>query len=305
MDLMPDNEQPVVITDQIPSSINLPTKLISKVIGLLLGILLIILFIAPLNLYLNLYSLLHPQALTVNGNPVSWDVLKKEVSLVSIDKNLKTRQQILKQAIDKTIELQILRFAVTPTSSSSGITIFSEHQLLKNQVEKDLSWRNGGYFIARFTLPQASESAQVLKERAKKEITTLKAALDNGESFQKLLVQATGSSTLKYLDGGAFLPGVYLEKVTPDNFPLKIKNFRDKFFTLPASSVSDIITLSWDNYDGPNYGTKFSGEFAYAVAKIDKTNGQSFVGFNDWLKSQKQKVKVVSNTLIPFYFKWF
>lgn len=305
MGLMPEPNPTVIINSRPPLLFSVKYAVMG--IAFCLIILLIFFLLAPLGFYLKLYSLFSPYALKVDNTDISWDQLKQELSVASLDKNLKTRGRKLERATNNSLELQILRSSVaTPSANSSPpASLFAEHMVLKDAVgQKFVNSRTGGYFIARFAVPQATESAQVLKDKAKTEITALKVRLDKGENFQKLLNEATMSANLKYLNGGAFPAGVYLTNISPDQFPLKISTLKDLFFSLEEGEISGILTLSWDDYYGAGYGQKFSGDFAYAVAKIDKYEKGSFNNFDEWLKNKKLKLNFKSYVPIPFYFKW-
>lgn len=304
---MPNSNQSVIIINPTSPPFEFPIKPVVKGLAAVLVIILLVLLLAPVNLYLNLYSRFYPHALMIDNTPISWDLLKKEVNLVSFDNSLKTRQQKLETALEKSVELHLLRSAIaTPSAFSSSLTLYAEHRTLREQLEQNLvNWKTGGYFMARFNIPQATESAEIIQGKAKTEIVKLQERLRRGEDFNKLLVEAKQNEVLKTLNETAFLPGTYLDRITPPQFPLRIKGFRDQFFNLKTGQVSDIITLSWDDYDGPNYGGKLAGEFAYAVARVDTSNEQNFTNFEEWLRVQRQKVKVQSNILIPFFFAWF
>jgi len=301
------NPEPVVIAKATPTYERVLRYL--GIVGMpILGIILIFFLLAPVDFYLKLYSLFSPQALKINSKPASWDELKKETKLVDFDKNLKTRGQKLQAAIDNIIELQILRSAsAAPPAFSQPLTLFAEHRSLRDQIEQTLvNWRSGGYFIARFKVPQATESAEIMKDKAKTQLTKLQQKLKNGEEFNKLLEEASQNATLKSLNENAFTPGMYFTKITPQQFPLKLKGFRDQFFALKEGQISNILTLSWDDYDGPSYvGNKLSGEFAYAVIKIDGVNSSYSQSYDEWLSAQKQKIKAQSFVWIPFFFNWF
>lgn len=271
-------------------------------------VILILAVLAPPQFYFNFYSLFQPRAIQINNQNISWGQLEKELDFVSSDKALKNRGQKVKRAIDIAIERQILRqFVGGKASPPESLDSLTEIQEMKKIIlSKSVNWRSGGYFIARFVIPQATESAVELKSQARSEISKLKVKLDKGESFQRLLKEATQDGVLIKLNAGAFLPGVYLDQVTEESFPLKIKSFRNSFFSLPIASPSGILTLSWDDYDGPSYSNsgEFKGDFAYGVIKIDQGNKAFVSNYNQWLKEQVEKANIQSFVFTPFYFKW-
>lgn len=272
------------------------------IITFLVGGLLIWLFFTPVSVYLNLYSLFKPQALLINNQPVSWNQLKERLKIVGYDKNLKTKQDKLKAAVNLAIEYKLL--SQVTNKEDPSLSLYENMKNMREQINQSLiNWRSGGYLIARFKVPTAIESAQVLKDKARTEILSFKEKLDQGQSFKTVLAEATNSSTLQYLNESAFLPGQYLEQITPSQFTLHIKSFRDLFFSLPEGNVSDVVTLSWDDYDGVSYGEKFSGEFAYAVIKVEQVNPGYFKDYNSWLDAQKQKAEIKSFVFVPFFFK--
>lgn len=303
---MPDPDQP--LSPQVDISPQPPiwkSKRIYIPLAIILGLMALI-FLIPLNTYLAFQAVFNPKLLQVGSTDISWDQLKKELELVTVDKHLKTRQHKLQRAMEKVVERELLRQVTTTSSAATYLTLFEEYQARKRQVEQNLvNLRTGGYFIARFKVPQATQSADGLKQQAKSEIDRIKKQLDEGQTTQKVLSEAMQNTTLRNLNGGAFLPGTYLEKVTEDEFPLKIKSFREKFFSLGEHEVSNIITLSWDDYEGLSYDQEFKGEFAYAVVRIDQVNPGHFDNYNTWLASQKEKIRIVSHVYIPFFFKWF
>ena len=265
------------------------------------------LLFAPLNLYLDIYSKIRPQAILVDNTAISWEQFKEEVKLVSFDKHLKKRGEKVAKALDQAVERQILKQTIAKESGSypSG-TLYDELKQLRELVlQTGVSWRTGGYFIAMFKTRDATQSADILKEKARTEITSLKNRLDEGEDFQNLLTEANQNPTLKYLNFGTFTPGNYFKQLIRKNFLLKIKSFEDQFFTIPIPSVSDVLTLSWDDYYGPTGDQKVSGEFAFAVIKIEEANQPGTANYDDWLREQKQQAKIHSFVLIPFFFKWF
>lgn len=268
--------------------------------------LVVFILLAPPNFYLGSYALFSPKALSVNNRSITWQDFKKELELVSFDKTLKTRQQRLERAIDKSIERQLLRqYLATESANFFGQNSFDEYKNLRSAVEqKSVGWQTGGYFIVTYKPRVATESAEVLKKQAKNEITTLQARLKEGEDFKKILSDAEKNPVIKKLNFGYFLPGMYLKNVTEKEFPLQIKSFREAFFNLKEKQISEIITLSWDSYEGPSYGQKIRGEFAYAVIKIDKANPNPLKSYDGWLTNQQQKAQIKSFILIPFYFKW-
>lgn len=299
--------------DQLPSPqfyINpQPTIFHSKRIYILLAIFLgltALIFLTPLDTYLAFQAVFNHQPLQVGKTDIPWDQLQKELELVTADKNLKNRQERLNRAIDKAVERQILRQSLATTSAMTNFTLFEEYLTLKKQVEQSaVNLRTGGYFIATFVNPKATGSADTAKETAQTEISKLRAQLLKGEDFQTVLKEANQNPILKQLNFGAFLPGNYLQKVTKEQFPLKIKSFQERFFSQPVGSVSDVITLSWDDYEGPTYGQKVSGQFAYAVIKIDEILPNYVASYEEWLAAQKQKLNIKSNVVIPFFFRWF
>lgn len=264
-----------------------------------------LMIIAPANFYLAFYSLFGQQAIKVNSDYISWNQLNETLTLVSADKNLRTRDQKLKAAIDKAIERKLLQVAMANRVKFASVPdTFTEINRYKLAlVDDSINWRSGGYVIARFTIPGATESASVLKDKAKNEVSKFKTRLDQGEDFQSILKDATQSAVLNYLNGGAFLSASYLNKITETDFPVKIKSLRQQFFNLPARSTSNLLTLSWDDYDGPSYGPKFSGEFAFAVTRVDSGNVKTAADYGQWIKQEKEAVRVKSNVLIPIYFK--
>lgn len=302
---MPDPSQPEVIINS-PTPFQLPLKLIGQALASLLVVLLLIFLLAPLDLYLNLNSMLYPHALAVDNTPIPWEILKKEVILTSFDKSLKTRQQKLETAMDKAVELQILRASIaTPSAFSKPLTLFAEHRVLKDQIEQNLvNWRTGGFFIAKFLIPEATESAQVLQDKAKTEIVKLQQKLKTGADIKTLIKEAEENPTLSYLNRASYLPGMYLEKITPDKFPLHFTTVRDSFFSLKENEVSDIITLKSDDFYDP-HDQNSSFELAYVVLRVDKANPQDSADFNEWIEAQKKKVAIQSNVLVPPFFKWF
>ena len=303
MNLMPEPLPEVYISSKIPFRF----RKIYLLLGLIFPLLAVVLFLlfTPLNLYLDIHQFFAPQALSIDDKAISWDQLKGELVMANANNNLKNRQQKLNFAIDKAIGRQILKQTVATEAATTYPNLFFEEQTLKSKVEQDLvNWRTGGYFIARFSLPQATQSAEVLKKQARGEMENLSKKLSSGQAFTKLLEEAGQNKTLEYLNGGAFLPGMYLEKITPDKFPLKIKSFREKFFSMEVG-VSEIITLSWDDYEGISYGQEFKGEFAYAVIRMDQVNPGYLDNYNSWLASQKEKIKVGSYVYIPIFFNWF
>lgn len=267
---------------------------------------LVLLLFAPLSLYLNFNSLLKPQALLINGVPVSWQQFKQAVNLVNLDKRLKTKQEKLQASIELAIERQLLKQAINERNNSSYLSLFDELQSLRSQIDNSVNWRTGGYFIARFkTPPQATESATVLEQKAKDEINKMRNQLNQGADTKILIKETNNNLTLLYLNQSAFIPGTYLEGITEDQFPLKIKNLRDAFFQIPAGTVSEVLTLSWDDYDGVSYGEKFSGKFAYAVIKVEQVNPGYFKDYNSWLDAQKQKAEITSFVFVPFFLHFF
>lgn len=302
---IPDPE-PIVIMQATPSYIRILRYTGIVAVPLVIIILIVLLF-APLDFYLKFYSFFSPQALKVDNNNISWDQLKKELSLVSIDKNLKTRGQKLERAINNSLDLQILRTSVATLSATSSppLTLFAEHMILKDQVEQRLvNWRTGGLFIAKFLIPEATESASQLQDKAKAEITKIQQKLKKGGDIKNLIKEAEANPTIAYLNKASYLPGMYLEKITPDKFPLHFTTVRDTFFRLKENQVSDIITLKSDDfYDPHNQNSSF--ELAYVVLRVDKANSQNSANFSDWIEAQKKKVAIQSNVLIPPFFKWF
>lgn len=298
--------EPIVIAKATPTYIKVLRYLGMGGLPVLL-VTVVFLLLAPVEFYLKLYAFFTPQALAVDNASVSWDQLRKELPLVSLDKNLKTRGQKLERAINNSLELQILRSsAATPSANSSPpLTLFAEHMILKDQIEQNLvNWRTGGFFIAKFLIPEATESASELQDKAKAEITKIQQRLKKGEDIKKLIKEAESNPTLSYLNKASYLPGMYLEKVKSDKFPLHFKTVRDTFFSLKEHQVSDIITLKSDDfYDPHDQNSHF--ELAYVVLRVDKTNPQNSATFNEWIEAQKRKVTIQSNVLIPVYFKWF
>ncbi len=265
----------------------------------------VLILILPLNIYLSIYSKIKPQALLVNNQPVSWEKLQQHISLVEQDKTLRSRAQILDASINQAVELALIK--QNPAFKlNENTSVFDQLTTAQTQVNQTVvNWRTGGYFIVRFADPQASESASLLKERAFNEINALKNKLNQGIPFQTALSQAEQNGIIKQLNKSAFLPGMYMVKVTPDQFPLAVKTLRNKFFSMPSGTVSDVLTLSWDDYDGPTNGQKFTGEFAFAVIKIDDGKSSDINNFQDWLAKQKQQAKINSFVPEPFFFKWF
>lgn len=241
---------------------------------------------APAKTYLDLYSLFHPSALIVNNTAISWKQFKEQFEMAEKDKTLKTRQQKINQAI-----IQIVQ-----SETSKELSSQKEEQTTTN-------WRTGGYFIARFRVTSATESAQILKNQAREEIAKIQTSLQKGENFQEILKAASKNQVLKKLNASAFLPGMYLEKITKDQFPLQIQSFRELFFSLSPNTVSDIVTLSWDDYYGPAGDTKFTGEFAYAVMRIDQSDPQ--MEKDSQSRLNKQNIKLQSFVFVPFFFSWF
>lgn len=256
----------------------------------------------PLSTYFDVHSLFYPHPLTINDTNISWQELKQALTLVSIDK--KTRQKQIQEVINLAVEREILRQYTGDKADRSSIsTTFDELRYLREQIKKNsLDWRTGGYFIARFkTPPQATESATVLEQKAKDEINKMRNQLNQETDTKALIKEANNNLTLLYLNQSAFIPGTYLERITEDQFPLKIKNLRNAFFQIPAGTVSGVLTLSWDDYDGVSYGEKFTGEFAYAVIKIEQVNPGYFKDYNSWLDAQKQKAQIRSFVFVPFF----
>lgn len=265
---------------------------------------LVLLLFAPLSLYLNFNSLLKPQALLINGDPVYWQQFKQVVNLVNLDKSLKTRQEKLQASIELATERQILKQAVNERNNSSYLSLYDELKSLRLQINNNsLNWRTGGYFIARFNVPQATESAAVLEQKAKDEINKIRNKLSQGADTKVHINEANNNLTLIHLNQSAFIPATYLERITEDQFPLKIKSLRNAFFQIPPATVSEVLTLSWDDYDGVSYGEKFTGEFAYAVIKVEQVNPGYFKDYNSWLDAQKQKAEIKSFVFVPFFFQ--
>lgn len=283
MGLMPEPNPTVIINSKPPFLFSV--KYAGMGIAFCLIILLIFLLLAPLGFYLKLYSLFSPYALKVGNADISWNQLKQEISSVSFDKNLKTRGQKLERAINNSLELQILRASVaTPSAASSPpASLFTEHMILKDQVEQNLvNWRTGGYFIAKFLIPEATESASELRDKAKAEITKIQQKLKKGGDIKNLIKEEESNPDITYLNKASYLPGMYLEKITPDKFPLHFKMARDTFFSLKEHQVSDIITLKSDDFYDP-HGQTAPFDLAYVVLRVDKANSQNSANFNEWL----------------------
>lgn len=297
---MPES-QPSVLIPGAPSQ----SRSIFLSVTMLFFLLLVIWFIfAPINFYLNLNSRFYPQAVEIGNNTVSWQQLSDELKFISFDPSLKTRQQKIQQAIKLSVERVILRQTVTPTVPTSELSAVDEYQTRKKKVEENfVNWRTGGVFIARFNVFEATESANELKLKAHDEILKIQDRLKKGEDMKKIVEDANNNPTLKYLDQAAFIPGMYLDQITADKFPVEIKTFRDAFFKLPDGSVSDIVTLSWDDYDGPDV-EGFKGEFGYGVARVDKVNLEKLRTFDSWMQEQKLNLGIKSHVFIPFYFRW-
>lgn len=267
--------------------------------------LVVFILFAPPGFYLDFYALFSPKALSVNNKSVTWQDFKKELELVSFDKTLKTRRQRLERAIDKSIERQLLRqYLATESANFFGQTPFDEYRHLRETVEQRLVDRRiGEYFLVTFRPRDATESGELLRKQAKDQVVTIQSQLKQGKDFKTVYSDAEKNPVIKKLNIGYFLPGMYLKDITRKDFPLQIKSFRDTFFNLKESTVSGILTLSWDDYDRPSY-TKVGGEFAYAVIRIDGINRGPFVHYSDWLESQKNKAQVRSFVYIPFFFNW-
>lgn len=259
----------------------------------------------PLNLYLKFYSKLHPQALSINGEGVSWTEFEEELVYAKYDKNLKTEQQRIKKAIDRTIERHLLKQSLGEKAKAfANLSLFTQTIKLKETIlANNLSWRTGAYFIAHFasSRSQASESATEVKEKSKAELTKIRDKLIQGGDTKLIVSEANNNQFLKNLNFGTFGTGNYLEKVTKDDFPLKIKSFRNTFFTLPAKGISEILIISWDDYDGPY--KQPGGEFAYGLIKIDELHSTQFDSYDSWLDEQRKKASIKSYIFIPFYFK--
>lgn len=278
--------------------------IVRTVFFILVGTVLLLL-ILPLSTYLRIFSLLKPQAMMVNNQAISWNQLQNHVKLVEQDKSLRTKAQKLEAAANQAVELAIIK--QNPSVKVDGnLSVFDQLTTAHNQInQNDVNWRTGGYLIARFADPQATESAVVLKREAFNAIYNLKQMLNQGMSFKNVLAQAEQDPTIKKLNKSAFLPGMYLEKITPDKFPLAIKTMRSKFFSMPSGSVSEVLTLNWDDYDGPTDGGKFTGDFAYAVIKMENGKKSDIPDYQTWLKKQEQQAKISSFIPMPFFFKWF
>jgi len=280
----------------------------------LLGLLLVFL-ISSVALYLKfirpLRNLNNPTpagfAISINGDPVSWEEFNDRVRYAKVAQNITDDQAARKVAYASLVERYVLLKEVggmmpkvASPSASYENSLFENDSQYKEEViysvireevsSKVVSQRDFRYIVVTFGWQSIDIPVDEQRKLALSKITYLYNLVKSGESFESVGQDADADQEIKILNGGV---AYVIEKKHPRAHVIYSEEFTKALFNLKEGEVTPVITIA---NDPTKWGrSENQREFAFAFGTVDKIQAGSYPLYDDWLKEQIDALIIVSN----------